>query len=696
MAIRRVPQKYTSVELAARAAKPGDTILIDGSYTGSKKAIIRDNGLIVDAPASVTGLVLKLADGIGKVTLKGGAGIEVQGNNLNNVITGNAGDNTFLGGAGKDKLKGGAGWDTADYRTATAAVAVNLATGKTSGGAGVDTLSSIEEVRGSNFSDRLTGNSGDNWLMGRRGDDRLNGGAGFDVADYRNATKAVAVNLATGKASGGDGKDILSNIEGVRGSNFNDTLTGNSGNNLLRGMKGNDKINGGAGFDRADYRNASGGVDVNLATGTATGADGNDTLISIEEVRGGDFSDTLTGNSLDNWFRGGLGNDIISGGGGFDTADYSDATGGVIANLATGNVSGAAGADFLSGIEDLRGGAFADTFTGDAFDNGFMGRGGDDVIDGAGGVDYVDYREAQGAVNVNLGTGVVTGADGNDTLSNIEDVRGSNFGDILTGGTGANWLRGMKGDDIIDGGDGNDWADYRNAGGSVNVNLTTGTSSGADGNDTLTNIERIRGSAFDDTLTGNAANNRFRGLTGNDTIDGGGGFDTASYRNATGSVTVNLVTGTTSGAEGFDTLTSIEAVEGSGFGDALIGNADSNTLTGGFGADTMTGGEGPDNFSYDAASEGGDTITDFAAADAFQFSRAGFGLGATGTTLGEVGAVFRSGATSANEASPSFIHDTGTGRLLFDADGTGVTNAPVLIATLSNGFALTADDLRFF
>jgi Ca2+-binding RTX toxin-like protein len=163
-------------------------------------------------------------------------------------------------------------------------------------------------------------------------------------------------------------------------------------------------------------------------------------------------------------------------------------------------------------------------------------------------------------------------------------------------------------------------------------------------------------------------------------------------------VTVDLGAGQSSGAEGFDTLTSIEAVEGSGFGDILIGDGESNTLTGGFGADTVTGGGGPDNFTYDAASEGGDTIMDLEAANVFLFNRAGFGLGATGTTLGEVGAVFRTGAglTSADAASPSFIYDTDTGRLLFGADGNGATNAPVLIATLANGFALTADDLRFF
>ncbi len=57
----------------------------------------------------------------------------------------------------------------------------------------------------------------------------------------------------------------------------------------------------------------------------------------------------------------------------------------------------------------------------------------------------------------------------------------------------------------------------------------TGFSSGADGSDTLVNIENLFGGEFDDTLTGNRLANSFLGRGGNDKIDGGGGFDTVNY-----------------------------------------------------------------------------------------------------------------------------------------------------------------------
>ena len=72
----------------------------------------------------------------------------------------------------------------------------------------------------------------------------------------------------------------------VAGNGVANTIIGNDADNVLRGGLGDDTINGGAGSDYADYRNASGAVQVSLAAGTSTGADGADTLISIENIRG--------------------------------------------------------------------------------------------------------------------------------------------------------------------------------------------------------------------------------------------------------------------------------------------------------------------------------------------------------------------------------------------------------------------------
>jgi len=82
----------------------------------------------------------------------------------------------------------------------------------------------------------------------------------------------------------------------LTGTSGDDALNGSGGNDTLIGGGGNDTLNGGAGVDTADYSTALGPVTVNLATGTATGAAGNDTLINIENVRGTAFDDNLIGN----------------------------------------------------------------------------------------------------------------------------------------------------------------------------------------------------------------------------------------------------------------------------------------------------------------------------------------------------------------------------------------------------------------
>ena len=80
----------------------------------------------------------------------------------------------------------------------------------------------------------------------------------------------------------------------IPGDNNNNTLTGTPGNDVFQGFGGDDFINGLGGFDRALYTDATGGITVNLAAGTVTGAGvGNDTLVNIEGIVGSDFADTF-------------------------------------------------------------------------------------------------------------------------------------------------------------------------------------------------------------------------------------------------------------------------------------------------------------------------------------------------------------------------------------------------------------------
>lgn len=105
------------------------------------------------------------------------------GNNANNVLLGLGGNDTLTGGPGNDTLDGGPGTDTASYSSASSGVTVNLATtsAQNTGGAGTDTLRTVENLVGTSAKDRLTGNGAANKLTGGGSADRLAGAAGSDT-----------------------------------------------------------------------------------------------------------------------------------------------------------------------------------------------------------------------------------------------------------------------------------------------------------------------------------------------------------------------------------------------------------------------------------------------------------------------------------------------------------------------------------
>src|SRR5262245_7561307 len=131
-----------------------------------------------------------------------------------------------------------------------------------------DHFYSIENAGGSNYDDLLRGNDDPNWLygwggadqlwgrggadhlLGLDGDDRLDGGSGADVLDggndidtaaYDFSPAAVNVSLDIGKGYGGDAEgDILTLIENLTGSDYDDQLVGDGNANVLQGGVGND------------------------------------------------------------------------------------------------------------------------------------------------------------------------------------------------------------------------------------------------------------------------------------------------------------------------------------------------------------------------------------------------------------------------------------------------------------------------
>ena len=97
---------------------------------------------------------------------------------------------------------------------------------------------------------------------------------------------------------------------------------------------------------------------------------------------------------------------------------------------------------------------------------------------------------------------------------------------------------------------------------------------------------------------------------GDDRLDGGDGNDTVTFTSTSLGVTVNLSTGTATGAEtGTDVLRRIENVVGGSGDDTITGDANANVLDGGSGNDTLTGGGGNDVFIVDSL---GDTVVEAA------------------------------------------------------------------------------------
>jgi Ca2+-binding RTX toxin-like protein len=717
----------------------GSDTLIGGAgldvvdYTGSTSAVAVNIAAQTASGGHATGDALSGIEGAIGTALND----SLLGDPNANALTGAAGDDLLAGLAGADALNGGAGVDTIDYALSSAGVSVNLTTGVGSGGdAQGDAVSGVERIIGSGLNDSLigessanllTGGAGDDVLRGLAGADTLEGGAGADTVDYTGSTAAVTVNLTSQTASGGDANgDVLSSFERAIGSALNDSLTGDGaanslaggdGDDLLVGLGGADALNGGAGLDTIDYASSVAGVSVDLTLQIASGGDaGGDTLLGIENAIGSAFIDALVGSGGANVLAGGAGDDAItglggadalSGGAGVDVVDYSLSTAGVTVNLTAQTASGGhATGDVLSSFERAVGSAHNDILTGDAGANALTGGAGDDVLAGLAGADSmlggagfdtVDYATSSTAVVVNLTAQTASGGDATgDVLADFERAIGSALNDTLTGGAGANILSGGAGDDVLVGlagadsligGSGADTIDYAASGAAVIINLTTLFAGGGDAaGDTLSDIENVLGSAFQDTLTGSSAMNvltggasddSIAGLAGADALAGGAGIDLVDYGASDAGVAINLTALTATGGHASgDALSDFENIGGSTFNDSLTGDAGANSLFGGGGDDVLTGLAGGDSLIGGAGFDTVDYSASGAGVTINLATQTGGGGHATGDTFLDIE---RAIGTNFNDfLTGDFLANTLTGAagddVLQGADGNDVLN----------------------
>gem|GEM_PF-6201668 len=594
-----------------------------------------------------------------------------EGTNFNDTIVGDTsnqqyygleGDDIIDGGEGLDIIDGGDGNDLATYASLADSVSVSSNRVTDSNG-NIENLVNIERIAGTNFNDNFVGTVDDNIYLGLDGDDefigtlgndlitggsgtdhldysslssaltlnapqefvtttddaslrtdfsgieRVTGSSNIDLIDYSTADNNVTANLTTNivQESGKQSFNVL-DFENIITGQGNDTITGNIGNNIINSRQGDDNIyatdgidtiNGGLGTDTFHINTTQDGS-INLDAQTITGFTGefieNDTIIDIENItQTGDGNTTLTGNASDNTFITGggddnitfsSGNDTIDSGSGIDTFDYSNINSDTNFNLSVLDDNGYA--NFTSGsnvtrirnIENITATAQDDVITGNDSNNIINAGDGDDLIDGGAGLDTIDggegtdtatYESLNAAVTVSGDT--IFDINGNiETVTNIENITGTNYNDTFNSDAGNNNYLGADGDDIFD------------------ASVGTDNFQGGDGTDILhfnaidTNVSLTidLGQADFKTAIGGAVNTSFNRI---ESIIGSFQSDTVTYASTSEDVTVNLQTNFATGLGGDAdyNISGIENVTGGSGNDRIAGDSFTNFLDAGAG-----------------------------------------------------------------------------------------------------------------
>ncbi len=411
-----------------------------------------------------------------------------------------------------------------------------------------------------------------------------------------------------------------------------------------------------SGYDILDYTGFGRGIRIDEFEGSVRDANGVIASISaiptkgFSEYQGTAFDDVMVmaagdaaalhGNGGNDTLVGGANAELLDGGADIDTASYANSAVAVTVDLrlSTAQVSaGDANGDTLTGIENLTGSAQADSLHGNSGDNVLTGLAGADALVGDAGIDTADYSgsSAGATVDLALGTGIGGDAQG-DTLTTIENLTGSAFADHLTGDAGVNALSGGAGDDTLRGragadtligGGGSDFANYQGSATAVTVNLLAHTATGGDATgDTLTGIENLYGSSFDDHLTGDNGRNIIGGEIGDDTLAGNGGNDSLSGEDGNDSLDGGDGADRLVGGAGIDTIhggTGADSVDAGNGNDIVFGEAGNDTVYGGAGIDQIDGGDGNDILEGAA---GTDTLTGGAGIDTISYASSAAGV----------------------------------------------------------------------
>jgi Ca2+-binding RTX toxin-like protein len=480
------------------------------------------------------------------------AGISVvaHGGDGSDILNGGSGNNTLYGDDGNDTLRAGSGPSTLVGGTGDDVYFVNKASDTITelSGEGNDAVfaSSSSYTLSANVENLFyagtqnftgIGNAGDNWIQGGTGGDYLIGLGGNDTlydggsspdamqggaGDDTYVVEAVGDNLIEFAGEGHDrvlttltSFTLSANIEDLKysggqsftgiGNELDNTILGGSGDDFLTGLGGYNVLNGGlGGSDTADYSAAPGLISVSLATGGGLNGYGqSDTYISIENITGSNYDDTIIGDGGNNTLNGGGGADTLVGGAGNDT------------------LIGGAGA-----ANTMQGGTGNDTYVVQAV--------GDSIVEFA--------NEGTDQVQTGLGFFILPSNVENLTHTGSSDFTGigNELGNLIVGGTGNNYLVGFGGNDTLIGGGGGLNTLQGGTGDDIYAVQSTGDSVvefAGEGNDQVqtflasytlpANVEQLLFIGnFDHNGVGNDGNNQLIGAGGNDTLNGLAGNDT--------------------------------------------------------------------------------------------------------------------------------------------------------------------------
>ncbi len=428
---------------------------------------------------------------------------------------------------------------------------------------------------------------------------------------------------------------------------------------------------------------------------------------------------------------------------GTDSFTYTLANGNEV--IVTVTISGVdSDGDILLGTpgpDSLKGGAGADQVTGFDGDDFLSGGPGADIMTGGPGGDryILDSAGDVAAETPGAGTDVIFSAvsyalsDSSEVeslstitweLSDSLDLAGNALANHLFGNAGPNRLDGKGGADTMIGREGDDTyliddigdRIFEYGGGGVDtvyasISYTLAANSDVEGLATIgpdaTNALNLTGNGLANNLTGNDGANQLDGKSGVDVMVGRAGNDKyfidnagdGAFENAGGGTdviyaSVSFALTDDQELEGLSTitweLTDPIDLSGNSANNQLFGNAGGNVLDGKGGKDVLHGREGADTFAFTTApgANNVDFIFDFeVGADRIALDDAIFGALPPGAL--DPGA-FVTGA-AAQDADDHILYDATTGRLFYDADGTGAA-AAILFARVQPGLGLSAGD----